>query len=359
MIPTFLRRIGPRALSLLLAGLLAACGGGSKGDSGTPPPPPPGPVDYTPASPRLAKAPLIADLQAISAPDKGGRRMGEPGNATVRAMLAERFQSLGLQSFNGSFERPFTSGYGNGVNVVGYLTGTQHPDKAILLTAHFDHIGTKNGQVVCGADDNASGTAAVLAIAAYLKAHPPAHTVIFGLFDGEELGLLGAEAFTANLPAPWRLQDLVLVENLDMIAQGTQGRIFVGGTSVSGTANTQSFLKATVTGAFSASKVKVVPDYERYNNQSDQGPFKDRGVPFLFFCVADDDPYYHTVNDTFDRIPQDFYWAVVEGALETLLRLDAQAALPTLIERPAARDIAPFAVRWKVHPWSRRTLDQE
>lgn len=358
MIPATFRRSWPLALPILLAGLLAACGGGSDGTS-APPPPPPGPVDFTPAAPRLAKAPLIADLQAISAPDKGGRRMGSTGNAAVRAMLVERFQSLGLQAFGSSFERPFTSRYGDGVNVVGYLTGTQHPTKAILLSAHFDHIGTKNGQVVCGADDNASGTAAVLALAAYLKAHPPAHTVIFGLFDGEELGLLGAEAFATNLPASWTLQDLVLVQNLDMIAQGTQGRIFVGGTSVSGTTNTQSFLRTAVTGAFSASKVKVVPDYERYNNQSDQGPFKDRGVPFLFFCVGDDDPYYHTVNDTFERIPQNFYWAVVEGALETFLRLDAQAALPTLIERPVARPIAPFEVRWKVHPWSRRALELE
>lgn len=358
MIPAVFRSFRPLALRALLPVVLTACGGGSGGNS-TPPPPPPGPVDYTPAAPRLAKAPLIADLQAISAPDKGGRRMGSAGNAAVRAMLVERFESLGLQAFGGSFERPFTSRYGNGVNVVGYLTGTQHPTQAILLSAHFDHIGTKNGQVVCGADDNASGTAAVLALAAYLKAHPPAHTVIFGLFDGEELGLLGAEAFATNLPAPWTLQDLVLVQNLDMIAQGTQGRIFVGGTSVSGTTSTQSFLRTTVTGAFSASKVNVVPDYERYNAYSDQGPFKDRGVPFLFFCVGDDDPYYHTVNDTFERIPQDFYWAVAEGALETFLRLDAQAALPTLIERPAARPVAPFSMRWQVHPWSRRALEME
>lgn len=358
MNPTSSRRFWPLALPALLVGLLAACGGGSDGTS-TPPPPPPGPVDFTPTNPRLAKAPLIADLQAISAPDKGGRRMGSTGNAAVRALLVERFQSLGLQAFGGSFERSFTSPYGSGVNVVGYLTGTQHPGKAILLSAHFDHIGTKNGQVVCGADDNASGTAAVLALAAYLKAHPPAHTVIFGLFDGEELGLLGAEAFATNLPATWTLQDIVLVQNLDMIAQGTQGRIFVGGTSVSGTTNTQSFLRTTVTGAFATSAVKMVPDYERYNDYSDQGPFKDRGVPFLFFCVGDDDPYYHTVNDTFERIPQNFYWAVTEGALETFLRLDAQAVLPTLIERPAARTIAPFEVRWKVHPWSRRPLDPQ
>lgn len=355
--PRHLRNLVGLALGLLL---LAApgCGGGSGGSTPAPPPQP-GAADYTPASPRLAKDPLLADLKALSDPSMGGRRMGSSGNAATRALLVQRFQDLRLSAFGGSFERTFTSPYGSGTNVVGYLTGTQHPGKAILLSAHFDHIGTRGGQVVCGADDNASGTAAVLALAAYLKANPPAHTVIFGLFDGEELGLLGAEAFATNLPTPWTLADIVLVENLDMIAQGTQGRIFVGGTSVSaGTAATRTFLRTTVVDAFAGSKVRVVPDFETYNEYSDQGPFKDRGVPFLFFCVGDDDPYYHTVNDTFERIPQTFYWAAVEGALDTFLRLDAQAALPTLVQRPEAMALRPFQRRWNPHPWSRKPLPE-
>jgi len=335
---------------------MMACGGSASSPVA---PPPSDATDYTPTAPRLDKTSLLADLQFISAPDKGGRRMGSSGNAAVRAMLVARFQSLGLQAFEGGFERPFTSPYGSGVNVIGYLPGTHFQDRAILLSAHFDHIGSRNGQVVCGADDNASGTAAVLAMAAYLKAHPPAHTVIFALFDGEELGLLGAEAFAANLPAPWTLANLMLVQNLDMIARGTRGRIFVGGTSVSGTANTQSFLRNAVSRAFSTSKVKVVLDYERYDDASDQGPFKARGVPFLFFCVGDDDPDYHTPNDTFERIPQTFYWAATEAALETFLNLDAEVALPVRIPRPEARAIAPFSVRWNPHPWSRRRWNLE
>ena len=64
----------------------------------------------------------------------------------------------------------------------------------MVLSAHFDHLGVRNGVTYNGADDNASGTAAVLEIARWFLAHPPEHSIIVALFDGEEAGLLGASA---------------------------------------------------------------------------------------------------------------------------------------------------------------------
>jgi len=279
----------------------------------------------------------------------GGRKLGSTGNEAARTLLEQRFTSLGLTAFGASYRIPFTSRYGNGVNVAGYLPGSLFPDEFILLTAHFDHIGSKNGQVVCGADDNASGTAAVLQLAEYLKSHRPARSVVLGLFDGEEAGLLGSEAFASAPPAPLTLAKIKVVLNLDMIAQGTQGRIFVGGTSYTAA------LKPHLLGGFAASKVAVIPDFEQYDAYSDQGPFLDRGVPFLFFCVGDDDPYYHTVNDTFDRIPQVFYWATVEAILETFLRIDGQPTLPEMAA--PARQIPPFSVRWNPNLWGLKHHD--
>lgn len=304
--------------ALFLAPLLLlapGCGGGS---TPAPAPPPIPAKDFTPSLPKLALQPLLEDLAYLASPALGGRRVGSPGNAAARAYLESRFQALGLSCFDTGFAQPFNHApsQASGTNVVGFITGSQVPDSAILVTAHYDHIGTRNGLVCPGADDNASGTAAVLQLAAYFKTHPPSHTMIFALFDGEEQGLWGSEAFASQPPIP--LSQIELVFNLDMIAQGTGGRIFVGGTSLgSYPVATNAFLRNTVIQGFSGSKIEVRPDFEAYDAYSDQQPFRVRGVPFLFFSVGDDDPNYHTPADTYESIPKVFYWAAVEAILDT------------------------------------------
>lgn len=330
----------PRCLKpipCLLVSVLLACGGGGTRD--------------VPASTgsRLSQAALLGDLKALADPSMEGRKRGTAGNERARTMIEQRFTTLGLSPFGSGFRQAFTSPYGDGTNVVGFVPGTRLPGRYLLLTAHFDHLGTSGGDVYCGADDNASGTAAVLQLAGYLKNHPPARTVVFCLFDGEEDGLLGSEAFASAPPSPLTLAKIDVVLNMDMIARGTQGRIFVGGTTATPS------LKPHLLAGFAGSKVVPVPDFETYDAQSDQGPFRARAVPFLFFCVGDDDPDYHTIRDTFDRIPQDFYGATAEAILATFLQLDAQTSLPKMAAPALA--LKPFEVRWKPHPWKRE--DQE
>ena len=275
-----------------------------------------------------------------------GRLIGTAGNGKARAFLVKRFADLGLELLGAGFEQPFTWGGAAGVNVVAKLTGARFPDRVVLLSAHYDHIGSRNGQVCPGADDNASGSAAVLQLAGWLKAHPPAHTVLFCLFDGEESGLFGSQAFVAAPPVP--LSSIAVVLNLDMIAQGTRGRIFVGGTSYTGQ------LKPYLSAAYASSKVAVVQDFERYDNASDQYPFMRQGVPFLFFCVGDDDPWYHTPADTFPNIPGVFYWASLEAILETLVRLDAVDNPPGVVPHGPAASPHPTGTKLDPHPWKRR-----
>ena len=345
---TLCRVLSPLFLAPLLL-LAPSCGGGS---NPAPAPPPIPAKDFTPNLPKFAMQPLLDDLAYLASPALAGRRVGSPGNAAARAYLENRFQALGLSDFGAGYAQAFSHvpSQASGTNVVGYLTGSESPNSAILISAHFDHIGSRNGLVCPGADDNASGTAAVLQLAAYFKTHPPTHTLIFALFDGEEQGLWGSEAFASQPPIP--LSQIELVFNLDMIAQGTGGRIFVGGTSLGSYPEaTNTFLRNTVIQGFSASKVEVRPDFETYDAYSDQQPFRARGVPFLFFSVGDDDPNYHTPADTYESIPKVFYWAAVEAILDTLLRLDATPSLPTLIPRPEARELEPFSVKWNPHPW--------
>ncbi len=343
----------PAVLAALIPLLLGGCGGSDPAPvAAVTSPQPPVPTDFTPASPRLAQAPLLADLKTLSDPGMEGRKLGTPGNAKARAFLVQRFNDLGLERVGASFEHPFTWHAAAGVNVVARITGTRHPERMLLFSAHYDHVGIQGGLVYPGADDNASGSAALLQLAGWLKAHPPAHTVLFCLFDGEEAGLFGSQAFVDAPPLP--LASIAVVLNLDMIAQGTKGRIFVGGTSYTAT------LKPTLTAAYGGSKVSVVPDFERYDNASDQYPFMRQGIPFLFWCVGDDDPWYHKTTDTFESIPAVFYWASVEAILETFTRLDAQDNLPALVPHQPAKATDRTQRVLGPHPWKpqRRGLTQ-
>ena len=83
-------------------------------------------------------------------------------------------------------------------NVVGRIDGTAAPGRYIVVSAHYDHIGVRNGQVFNGADDNASGTAALFALARHFSANRPRHSLIFAAFDAEESGLRGARHFVVG-----------------------------------------------------------------------------------------------------------------------------------------------------------------
>lgn len=122
-------------------------------------------------------------------------------------------------------------------NVLGQIVG-KRPDEFVILGAHYDHIGTdedgrghcraivdgEKKDVICnGADDNASGTAIVMEVARVLasRPEPPERTVVFALFAGEELGLLGSRAMAANPPdaLPWKGGMPVAMVNIDMVGR--------------------------------------------------------------------------------------------------------------------------------------------
>jgi hypothetical protein len=182
--------------------------------------------------PRPDSAQLIRDLFVLAADSMEGRRVGTAGGAKARAYLKARLNAIGIAPLKDSLAMPFASaGRGGdttrGVNLVGIVRGTKTPDAYIVLAAHYDHLGVRDGTVYPGADDNASGTAAVLAIAAWLKRNPPAHSVIVALWDGEEGGLRGARAFVAAPPVP--LEKIIANVNLDMVSRNDRNELYAAG----------------------------------------------------------------------------------------------------------------------------------
>ena len=180
---------------------------------------------------------LLRDLQALSADDMQGRQADTPGGEKARAYVIERLKASGVVPFGESYAAPFAfvaegraaaEGQHHGVNVVGHIDGTRPDLRYIVISAHYDHIGTRAGRVFNGADDNASGTAALFALAKYFSTHPTAHSLLFAAFDAEEAGLRGSEAFVQHPPVDRAAIAIDL--NMDMIGREPNDRLFVVGT---------------------------------------------------------------------------------------------------------------------------------
>ncbi len=296
----------------------------------------------TPA--RLDAAQMMADLRELASDRFEGRAPDSPGGRLAATFVAARFGALGLGAYGGGFEQPFTfehrsiralwrrdrpfvKAFREPRNVIAYVAGRSRPEEVIVVSAHFDHLGVRDQQVYPGADDNASGTAALLAIAAYTARHQPERTIVFAAFDAEELGLRGSAAFLRALP--FRREQLRLDLNIDMIGRSDGGRLYI-----TGTRHYPRLVPLALAGARGA-QVPVHLGHDRpfylsgltadWTSASDHGSFHDVGVPFLYFGV-EDHADVHAPTDTADRIEPRFLAASAEVVLSTLLAADSASA---------------------------------
>jgi acetylornithine deacetylase/succinyl-diaminopimelate desuccinylase-like protein len=306
----------PHLLLLLACAVLGACA--SAGNS------PSRAVDRE--IPVLDSARLLADLHRLAHDSMAGRGAMTPENAAARTWLAGEMRRLGLEPVNGRYEHPFTMPRRNrpdsvtGVNVLAMVRGSVDPDRVIVVSAHFDHVGTRDGQIYNGADDNASGTAAVLQMAAHFKARAPRHSIIFAFWDAEEMGLLGARAFVASPPVP--LGRIAANVNLDMVGRNDSGELYAAGASP--WPQMRPILQSLVPDALVTLKLghDTGGGRDDWTNQSDQGAFNAAQIPFVYFGV-EDHPDYHQPTDDAERIQPGFYYRAARTIAAFVTRLDA------------------------------------
>ena len=201
-------------------------------------------------------------------------------------------------------------------------------EQVIVLTAHYDHVGVRDGEIFNGADDNASGVAAVLEITRRVAREPLEHTLIVALLDAEEVGSLGARAFVVAPPVP--LERVALDVNLDMVSR-TAGVLWAGGASH--TPALRPILERVAARAPLTLRLghdrPGAPEGDDWTTQSDHVAFHERGIPFVYFGV-EDHPDYHRPTDDAERIDPAEYVAAVRTILMALRELDA--ALPLAAE---------------------------
>jgi Zn-dependent M28 family amino/carboxypeptidase len=220
-----------------------------------------------------------------------------------------------------------------GHNVVAYLPATTPVDAVskpwVALGAHYDHLGhgeagntlagkDEAGKVHAGADDNASGSAAVLAIAATLAKQPRKRNVLVGFWSGEELGLIGSNAFSTKPPVP--LDSIAAYLNFDMVGRMQDNKLTVQATG-SSPAWGKIIEQANVAAGFD-----LAVQEDPYQ-PTDVATFNAAGIPSLsFFTGTHAD--YHKPSDTADKIDYEDLDRVVDFAAAIARRIEDTAAAP-------------------------------
>jgi Zn-dependent M28 family amino/carboxypeptidase len=272
---------------------------------------------------KIDRARLFEDVRALSADAMEGRGAGTKGGEMARAYVERRFKGSGLAPLWDSYEQPFDLPQGGkGVNLVGYVRGTKYPERFVVVSAHYDHLGVRDGQIYNGADDNASGVAALLQLAAhYAGAARPEHSLIFAALDAEEVGLVGAYALVRKFKAEKR--DVALDVNLDMVGHSERGELYA-----SGLYHTPA-LRPALERVAAAAPVKLLLGHDRpeqghddWTNQSDQYAFYKAGVPFVYFGVEDHKDY-HKPTDDYETLTLDFFAGAAQTVLDAVEALDA------------------------------------
>ena len=283
----------------------------------------------TGADTRIDRERLLQDISILAHDSMEGRRAGTPGIERARRFLLPAFQDRGLEPVAGAWMHEFQGTVRNdggpleGVNIMGLVPGTEHPDRLIVVTAHYDHLGIRNGEIYNGADDNASGTAALLAIGEYLTRNPLRHSVLLVALDAEEMGLQGARAWVADPPVD--LDAVVMNVNMDMISRSEERELYAAGTYH------YPFLRPLVEEVARTDRLTLLMGHDRpdlppgddWTMASDHGAFHEQGIPFIYFGV-EDHPGYHNPTDTVENITPDFYVAAVETVLDFLLAADRE-----------------------------------
>lgn len=274
-------------------------------------------TESSPLGKALADSAAIRNDIAYLASDRlEGRLTGTAGNDSAALYIARRYADLKLNApYPGYLQkfvaRPAAAAHSSDTagmptqNVVAMLQGSDpaYRGRYIVIGAHFDHLGRltqyamdpdAKDAIRNGADDNASGTAAVLQLARMLSVSRPRHSVIFVNFSGEEEGLLGSQYFVDNPPVP--LDSIVAMLNFDMVGRLEDEKLFVYGTG------TATELPSLVDSA----NLRILPALSIQGGgdgfgSSDHSSFYAKNIPVLHF-FTDSHEDYHRATDDVEKI---------------------------------------------------------
>ncbi|WP_110455804.1 M20/M25/M40 family metallo-hydrolase [Shewanella algidipiscicola] len=287
---------------------------------------------------------LLEDVTRLSSPAFAGRKTMTPGAALTRDYLILRMQQAGLVPWSSSlapltmapakhhnpFEQHFSYQYQfterQGVNLIGMLPATHASSQWRLIVAHYDHLGMRGSKLYPGADDNASGIAAMLALAEHAKSQQRPTNLLFIATDAEEQGLYGSQALVAMLQdnnSQPSMSQIELAINLDMVGRPDRYHTIYleGRRNFSQFAALQQHLMQTVGLCIRANHPpeagKTIQRID-WLRSSDHYSFHQAKLPWLYFGIPPHSDYHQT-SDIASKIDIEFLAAVTETAYELLI----------------------------------------
>lgn len=205
----------------------------------------------------------------------------------LRSALPKKFETVTVEVESGLL--PVT-----GRNVIGYVPGTEYPDSFLVVTAHYDHLGGMGDVYFPGANDNASGTAMLLALARHYAENPHKLSVVFFATAGEEVGLLGSRNFV-DYPL-FELDKIGFLLNFDILGTGDDGIKVVNGKVF-----TEHFERLVAINEENRWLEKVSPRGKAAI--SDHYFFTEKDVPCFYWYTLGGVAHYHDVHDQAATLP--------------------------------------------------------
>jgi hypothetical protein len=274
----------------------------------------------------ITPAELSKHLYIVADDNMEGRNTGEPGQKRAGDYLINEYKKNGISFPKGAsdfyqkvpsdfMKRGFAPKLNDSENIWAFIEGSEKPQEILVISAHYDHVGIKNGEVFNGADDDGSGTVALLEIAqafneAKKQGFGPKRSILFLHVTGEEHGLHGSRFYSENPLFP--LENTIADINIDMIGRRdtlhpkTNNYVYViGSDRLSSELHTiNEEVNAKYTQLELDYKYNDRKDPERIYFRSDHYNFAKKGIPAIFFfngIHAD----YHQSTDTPDKIEYD------------------------------------------------------
>lgn len=258
------------------------------------------------------------DIEVLASDSLGGRRTGTPQNVKAAKFISGRLLALGASPLQAAgacttycddaYLHPFTASIASHAgpptqissqNIVGFVQGTDRAlaSEFVVIGAHMDHLGDSPesamdaaaGTVIRnGADDNASGTAAVLALVRRFARNPTKRSIMFALFSGEEQGLLGSAKLVENPPVP--VARMAAMVNFDMVGRMRDDKLIVYGVG------TATEMRGIVDSANTAGlKISPIPDG---TGPSDHSSFYLKDMPVLHLFTDAHEDYHRATDDS-------------------------------------------------------------
>jgi hypothetical protein len=219
-------------------------------------------------------------------------------------------------------------------NIIGYLPGKSKPEEIVIFSAHYDHIGSllsmDGDSIANGADDDASGTTAVLNLAKYYsKSKNNERSLLFIAFTAEELGLLGSEYFGKTID-PTKVVAMANIEMIGKLSKWGKGHMLMTGFE-------RSDLGDIVQENLCGSGYTLHPDpYVNLNlfYRSDNASLARLGVPAHTFSTdkIDSDEFYHTVNDEFETLDMDNVVSTIKAIAQAMNGIIQNKQTPTRVK---------------------------